>query len=331
MESSNKIAVITGASSGIGMATALEFARHGYHLVLAARRIKELETVAVECRSYGVNALAVAVDTSDDQAVHQLGQVAEQTYGHVNVWVNSAAVYLTGKFQDQPLADMKRLMEVNFFGYVHGSHAALTLFRKQASGTLINVSSVNAKAPQPYVSIYSASKAAIKSLDESLRMELYLEGLQDSIHVCTVMPAVTDTNFFQNGANYTQRAVKAPEPVYDPEMVARKIYHLTLAPKREIITGQSGRLMALQHATMPAQYEKQIAKYTEARLVDDDEPASDTQGNLYKPSANRGMRGGWSEQRTTNKEINTGLALSLAGLGALVGVGFWLIKRGERA
>lgn len=172
-----KVAVVTGASSGIGMATALGFAEKGYNVVLAARRLDELKDVARRCEEYGIDAVSVMADVSDDAAVYSLGQTAIDTFGRIDVWVNNAAVYLVGKFEDLPLKDMHRLMDTNFFGYIHGSHTALRQFRRQGFGTIINVSSVNAAAPQPYVSIYSASKAAIRAFDESLLMELKLEGI----------------------------------------------------------------------------------------------------------------------------------------------------------
>ncbi|HEX8182629.1 MAG TPA: SDR family oxidoreductase [Candidatus Saccharimonadales bacterium] len=331
-KTSGKVAVITGASSGIGLATALAFAEQGYNVVLAARRLQELEQAAAECKAHGVGALAVAVDTTDDQAVHQLGQVAVQTFGHIDIWVNNAAVYLTGKFEDVPIGDMRRLMDTNFFGYVHGSMTALTLFRAQTYGTLINVSSVNAAAPQPYVSIYSASKAAVRTLDESLRMELRLDGLHKQIHVCTVMPASVDTNLFQNGANYSGRRVQAIEPVYDPQYAAKHIVGLAHTPKREIIIGPAGKLMALHNAHMPASYEKQVGRFTRADLLDSEQAAPLSTGNLYAPlEENRGMRGGWREERVRADKLNAGMGIGLAVAAGMAGLGFWLLRRSSRS
>jgi short-subunit dehydrogenase len=327
-----RVAVITGASSGIGLATALEYAGRGYNVVLAARRAKELESVAAECKAQGVGALSVAIDVSDDQAVHQLGQIAAQTFGHINVWINDAGVYMTGKFEDLPLADMRRLMDINFFGYVHGSYTALSIFRSQGFGTLINISSVNAAAPQPYVSIYSASKAAVRALDESLRMELRLEGLQDNIHVCTVMPASHDTNLFQNGGNYTGQKVRAIEPVYDPVYAARRIVALADKPKRETIIGPAGTLMALQNAHMPRSYEKRVGGFTRASLIDEEVAVAPTTGNLYQPlAANRGMRGGWREDRVQADQLNAGLGIGLAFIAGVAGLGYYLALRGSHA
>jgi short-subunit dehydrogenase len=322
------VAVIIGASSGIGMATALEFAQQQYDVVLAARRKKELDEVAQQCRELGVEALVVPTDITSDKAVHMLAEAAIRQFHHIDVWVNDAGVYLTSKFEDTPLEDTHRLFETNFFGYVHGSQAALTEFRRAGHGTLINISSVNAAAPMPYTSMYGASKAAVRALDESLRMELHIDGLQDDIHVCTVMPSTTDTNIFQNAANYMGKEAEAIAPIYEPEYVAKQIVALARKPKREIIVGPAGKLMAIQRAHMPGSYEKRMSSYVKQQLQGE-QPATLSDGNLFDPVADhQGMHGGWRERKMRADKLNAGLGIGL-GLAAAVaaGVGIALAKR----
>jgi short-subunit dehydrogenase len=324
------VVVITGASSGIGLATALEFAENDYNLVLAARRMDELQEVERECEDNGVEALAVMTDVSNDDEVQDLADQAMEAFGRIDVWVNNAGVYMVGKFQELPLEDMRRLMDVNFFGYVYGSHAALSQFRAQGYGTLINVASVNAAAPQPYVSVYGASKAAIRALDESIRMDLQLEGLADDIHVCTVMPAAIDTNLFQNGANYSGHEIQAIEPVYDPTYVAKRIRQVAEKPKREKYVGPVGTFMALQRTHMPTTYEKKIGAFTEKDLLGDDN-ARDTSGNLFEPMyENRGMRGGWGEKRLAANQFNMATGAMAAAFVGLLGIGLMIAKRGAK-
>lgn len=322
-----KVAVITGASSGIGFATALEFAEHDYNVVLAARRVEELKQVAKLCEDTGVETLVVPTDVSDDGAVHDLCAQAVEAFGHIDVWVNDAAVYMVGKFQDLPLKDMRRVMDVNFFGYVHGSHAALGQFRKQGYGSLINVGSVNSAAAQPYVSVYSASKAAIRALGESIRMELMLEGLADAIHVSTVMPASIDTNLFQNAANYTGRKLQAVEPVYDPVYVAKHIYKMVEKPRREKFIGPAAAMMAMQRTHMRGAYEKQIGRFTENNLFGD-QYTDKTAGNLYDADySERGMRGGWRAKRLRADHFNMATGAALAAFIGLAGFGYYLAKK----
>lgn len=329
-QTARKVVVITGASSGIGLATALKFAEKGYNLVLAARRMDELQEVERQCEAMGIEALAVMTDVSHDSEVHSLAAQALEAFGRIDVWINNAAVYMAGKFQDQPLEDMKRLMDVNFFGYVHGSHAALAHFRNQGYGTLINVSSVNAAAPQPYVSIYSASKAAVRALDEAIRMELQLEGLQESIHVCTILPAGIDTNLFQNAANYTGKKLQAIEPVYDPTYVAKRIWQVAENPRREKYVGPVGTLMALQRTHFPNMYERQVGKFTDADLLAE-ETVAHSKGNLYEPDhMNRGMRGGWRESRLRADRFNMATGAVVGAVMGLIGLGIYMSRRSRQ-
>jgi short-subunit dehydrogenase len=316
----SKVAVITGASSGIGRATAIEFAQAGYNMVLTARRQNELKATADEAKKYGVQAIAVAADTTDEAALKKVADAAVKNFGHFNVWVNDAAVSMFGKFDEAPMEDFRRVIETNFFGYVNGARQAIKQFKNQDYGTLINISSVTAAAPQPYTSAYVSSKYAIRGLGESLRMELKLDNLQDKIFVCTAMPASIDTNLFQNAANSTGREPQALEPVYDPAYVAKHIVKLAERPKREVIIGPAGKMMAMEHSMAPTLYEKFAARFIDRDHLSD-QPAGNTHGNLYEPvNDNTGMRGGWRETRLRadrmNAAIGTGLGILLAGAGA---------------
>jgi short-subunit dehydrogenase len=325
--SESKVAVITGASSGIGRATAIEFAQNGYHVVLAARRQHELQAVAEECEQYSIRPVIVTADTTSDEDVQKIAETALLAFGHFDIWVNNAGVYLTAKFEDSPIADIKRLMDVNFYGYVYGSRVALTQFKEQGYGTLINVSSINASAPQPYISVYSASKAAIRALDEAIRMELRIDGLQDTIHVCTVMPASIDTNLFQNSANYTGHEVQAIEPVYDARYAAKQIVSLAMRPRREIVVGLVGRLMRQQNAHMPRMYEKLFARFTNNDLLAESS-AENSSGNLYEPiETNTGISGGWREKRLRADKMNMTIGTAVATVAGLIGTAYVLMKR----
>jgi NAD(P)-dependent dehydrogenase (short-subunit alcohol dehydrogenase family) len=298
-ETSDSVVVITGASSGIGRATALAFAREGASVVLAARRQQLLLDTAAECESLGGRALAVPTDVTDEEAVRELARRAVEHFGRIDVWVNNAAVGLFGRFEETPPDVYRRAIETDLFGYIHGARAALSYFHEQGSGVLINNSSVVAKASQPYTSAYVMSKFAIRALGESLRQELILDGAKD-IHVCTVMPASIDTPFFQHAANYTGRAAKALNPVYDAEKVARTMVRCARRPKREVIVGNAGRMLALQHTLSLGLYERMAA-----RLIDrdhfQDQPAPPNAGSLFEPmQEGTGVSGGWKADDGTS-------------------------------
>lgn len=328
-QTERKVAVITGASSGIGMATAIQFAKEGYNVVLGARRLDELKETARHCEESGAETLIVETDVSQADDIDALCAQAVRAFGFIDIWVNNAGVYIAGKFQDTPVEAVRRLMDVNFFGYVYGSRAALRQFREQGYGNLINVSSVNAAAPQPYVSVYSASKAAIRALDESIRMELKMDGLLGDINVCTVMPAAIDTNLFQNAANYTGHQLQAIEPVYDPDYVAKKIVRLAEDPKREKYVGPMGTLLALQRYHMPGSYEKRMSQFTDSDLLAD-KAADETAGNLFEPlESNRGIRGGWRDKRLAADRFNMAAGASVAAVAGLIGLGVYFFNKGK--
>ena len=308
------VVVITGASSGIGHAAALRFAKSGAVVVLAARREHVLNDVARECEEKGAaEVMVVPTDVTQKEAVRELADKVVERFGKIDVWVNNAAVSMFARFEEAPDHLFRRVIETNLFGYIYGIRAALPHMREQGRGTIINVSSVVAGAPQPYTSAYVASKYAINGLTECLRMELALDEAPE-IQVCTVMPASIDTPLFSNAANYTGRAVKALDPVYTPEHVARTIVSVAKNPERRAISGEAGRMMLIQHTLLPGLYEKIGAQNVDNNHLKK-EPAEPGEGNLFNPSVHTGTRDGWRE-----KQVKPVQAYAAFGATAAVGL-----------
>lgn len=300
------VVVITGASSGIGRATALAFADKGARLVLAARSAAALESLAHEVRRRGGKAIAVPTDVTDAASVEELAARAVKEFGRLDIWVNNAAIGVFGRLTDIPLADIRRVLDVNIGGYIHGARAALPRLRAQGSGVLINVASIVGEISQPYTAAYSMSKAAVRALSVSIRSELRLDGVR-KVKVCTVLPAAIDTPFFQHAANYTGRKVVAMPPVYTPERVAGTIVNLAAKPRREAVVGPAGRLMVLQHKLTPAKVEAAMAVQVDKSHLSRKKPAAASTGTLYEPSGHSrkaSVSGGWQgRQRTARRRM----------------------------
>ncbi|NKX51978.1 SDR family NAD(P)-dependent oxidoreductase [Arthrobacter deserti] len=245
--------VVTGASSGIGRATAHAFAKRGDRLVLAARDPDRLQAVVAVCSGLGGQAIAVPADVGDDPQVQALAQAAADTFGRIDVWVCAASVYSYGTFEDTPPEVFRQIVETNLFGQVHSARAALARFRAQDRGVLILVGSIYSKITTPYVSPYVASKFGLAGFAAVLREEL--RGAKD-ISVCTVLPATIDTPIYQNAANYTgQRAHPLP-PVADPGRGARRIVRLAGRPRAETVVGYIQGAYIPVHALLPRLYER---------------------------------------------------------------------------
>lgn len=323
MRVKGRVAVVMGASSGIGRATAQALARRGAAVVLAARGEQALEQVAEECRARGGRALVVATDVAEHESVEALARHAEEEFGRIDVWINCAAVSLFGPFTEVPLGDFRRVVDVNLMGYVHGARAALPRFRKQGRGVLIEVSSVVGVVAQPYTHAYGATKFAIRGLSSSLRQELALAG-ERNIHVCTVMPSAIDTPIFEQAANYTGRRVRAMPPVYPPESVARAIVNLVRLPRREVVTGPARSLVVLARIA-PGTSERFMRSQVDRSHLSRHESEAANSGNLYEPSPEDGsVHGGWHGRRRT-------AVRRLATLGLVGGAAVVLARRLRRS
>jgi NAD(P)-dependent dehydrogenase (short-subunit alcohol dehydrogenase family) len=288
---SDSVVVITGASSGIGRATALAFAAAGAKVVLAARREEPLREAAADCEARGAEALAVPTDVRDEAAVRRLAAAADERFGGVDVWVSNAGVTLLGRFEDTPAELWREVVETNFFGAVNGARAALPALRRRGAGTLINVGSVNSRVGAPYASAYVASKFALRGFAECLRDEVRGDG----IAVCTVMPASIDTPLFQHAANFAGRPIKPLRPILRPERVAAAIVRCARRPRREVVVGLSGRQLIVLHDLALPLFERIMS-----RNVDREHflqrPAEPTAGNLREPVPEwTGVTGGWKD------------------------------------
>jgi short-subunit dehydrogenase len=188
MRLKEKNVVITGASSGIGRATAIEMARRGANVVLAARRVELLEKVAAECRAFGVSAVAVETDVTDAGACRRLIETA----GQVDVLVNNAGFAVFDEMAGSRAEDLRAMMDTNFFGAVHCTQAVLPRMLARGAGTIVNVASIAGIMGYARMGGYCATKFALIGMTEALRDEVVGKG----VRVALVCPGTTETEFF---------------------------------------------------------------------------------------------------------------------------------------
>lgn len=318
--------VITGGTSGIGRATALEWATRGGSVVLAARSREVLEEVAAECISLGGKVHVVQTDVTKEEDVESLAAEAVNTFGKIDVWLNNAAALVFGEFTKIPIEDFRRILETNLFGFIYGARAAVHQFYKQDYGILINMGSIAGIVGQPYSVPYSISKGGIRSLSISLGQEL---ENHDHIHVCTVHPSIVDTPVYDQAANFTGQAINPPTSATPPQEVVKAIIKLTEKPQREVFVGKLNLQMRLGRTISPKLFDKAMRKIiTKFELTD--EYAPKTSGNLFKPMPRMAaVKGGWLKLEKEGKRKTLRKSAGKAALvtGLLVGIGLLLTKK----
>jgi NAD(P)-dependent dehydrogenase (short-subunit alcohol dehydrogenase family) len=319
----DQVVVITGGTSGIGLATARRAAQRGARVIVCSRNEPELADTVRAIEEAGGVARSIVADVSDPEAVERVARLAIDEFGALDTWVNNAGVSFYGRLTEVGIEDMRRLFEVNFWGTVYGSRAAITRMRS-SGGALINIGSIVSDRAIPLQGAYSASKHAVKGFTDALRMEL--ENERVPISVTLVKPSSIDTPYFEHAKNYMDVQPKPPAPVYAPDVVAGAILRAAEHPIRDITVGGGGRLLAAMGTALPrlTDYYMERTMFSSQRS---ELPSREVSGNLYQPggreNVERGayqghvMRSSWY----TDTRLSPGRALLAAGLGLAVFAG----------
>lgn len=280
-EARPQVVVITGASGGIGRATARAFAARGASVALLARGEEGLAGAARDVKDAGGRALPIPVDVADADAVAEAAQLVEDDLGPIDVWVNVAFSSVFAPFSEIKPEEFKRATEVSYLGYVYGTMAALRYMKPRDRGTVVHVGSALAYRGIPLQTAYCGAKHAIQGFHEALRCELLHE--HSNVHVTMVqMPAVNTPQFSWLLSRLPRQAQPVP-PIYQPEMAARAVLHAADHPRRrEYWVGTSTAATLAANAIAPGLLDRYLARTGFSAQQTEDAHDPGQPGNLWK-------------------------------------------------
>lgn len=310
MQVEGAVVVVTGASSGVGRATALAFADAGARLVLASRGGEALEAAAGACRARGAQVTAVETDVSDPAAVERLAQAAVDAFGRIDAWASIAGVGAVGPFLASPLEEHDATVRTDLLGPLYGAYAALKRFDAQGGGgVILHMNSVGAFAAVPYGVAYSTAKFGLRGLSLALRGEL---AGRPNVHLCEVYAAFLDTPGAAHAANRLGVRLRPAPPVNDPDRVGRLMVELVRRPRAETMLDAPASAIRFGASLLPRLTAWALGRVVEtyAQLA---EPRDATAGAVRAPAGGEGAVHGGLRSPVLRGLAVAGLA-SAAGL-----------------
>lgn len=337
MSESNRVVVVTGASGGIGRASAVAFGKRGDRVALLARGTAGLDGAAAEVREAGGRALAVPVDVADPERVEMAARLVEDELGPIDVWVNAAFTSVFSPFHEIRPEEYRRVTEVTYLGYVYGTMAALRRMRLRNRGTIVQVGSALAYRGIPLQTAYSGAKHATQGFHEALRCELLHE--KSKVRVTMVqMPAVNTPQFSWVLSRLPHHPQPVP-PIYQPEVAAASVVYAADHPKRrEYWVGASTMGTLVANALAPGLLDRYLALTGFSSQQDRSKDKDPQQENLWEPAdgddgSDHGSHGVFDDKATGRSSQLWASqhhgALAAAGLGLAGAVGAVLV-RGKR-
>ena len=274
-------AVICGATAGVGRATAILFARNGYRVALIARGTAGLADTEAELHALGSTTLAIAADVADAEAIDRAADRIETELGPIEVWVNAAMATVFGPVQKISAAEYKRVTEVTYLGFVHGTLAALRHMRPRDRGTIVQVGSALSYRAIPLQSAYCAAKFAIRGFTDSLRCELLHDRSQ--VRLTMVQLPAHNTPQFDWSRNKMSRRPQPVPPIHTPEVAARAILRAAREAPRELWLGGASFKAIIGNLFMPGLLDRMMAKQAWDGQMTDEPAHRDQPDNLFEP------------------------------------------------
>jgi len=279
---SEQVIVITGGTSGIGLATATAAVERGAAVVLAARNGQALDRIAEEIRSKGGKVATCAVDIADEDSADKIAEVAAREFRGFDTWVNDAAVSDYGTLEQIGEAEHRRVFDVNYFGVLRGSLVALDHLRKRGGGAIINIGSVLSDRALICQVPYSAAKHALRAFTEGLRMDIDREGLP--ISVTLIKPGAMHTPFPEHARNHMKLPPRVPQVVYDPDLVADAVLFASEHPNRQLYVGGQGFVLSLLGRLFPRITDRMMELfYVRGQQSTDHTEDARARDNLFQP------------------------------------------------
>ena len=327
-----QVVVITGASAGLGRATAQAFARQGARLCLVARGRERLEEARREAIHLGGQAMVVAGDVADPKFLEQAAEEAEKTFGPIDCWVNNAMATIFAEFADITPEEFKRVTEVTYLGFVNGTKAALKRMLPRNHGTIVQVGSALGVRSIPLQSAYCGAKHAIYGFTESVRAELLHKNSKVRITVVH-MPALNTPQFTWNRSRMPRKPQPVP-PIFQPEVGAEAVLYAARSGKKQVTVGFSTLQAIYGDKIAPELLDRYTAKYVYDAQMTDEQPEKDRPDNLFAPAPGLQSAHGPFDAMAKPRSLQFALArhkskVGFAALAVGLGLGAMYLLRGD--